>query len=635
MLQSGNGSRRKGASCTGRMIGWWSAYRTLWAALVVFAGMMSAEAQGPGASEKPALPSASDSLKAYQALDGWIRAWAVPGEAQRLDPAGARGTLVTLRLGGLVLGRGSRMSEDGLSLWRAAREAWTEADRGMPFERDALRESNVADASRRVQIEVQFAGELTPLLGETFEVAAASLSPGLDGVAARIGERTEGMFPGVALATGAGPGEALRVAVGRLGLPPVELGKLIGSHGVVVYRFGVRSLAQLAPGGAPIFTYRGGRIVGLGEVTAAGLRAAAGAIAGNIMSHGWPGEEPHGLLGDYLPLEDRYEPLIAPPVGQALAAFALIRYATAPGIPEGEAARLLRFAGEIVERLTIVTRDEADPLASAVDAGMWLIARRALEEASPGVGEGSRPEFRGQAVARVRATFDGAGGGWTASAPGTGRGVLACALAYESRRPEAGSLGDEARRAVRAVYRETDRAGLVAELPWLPWADLALALVPNDLPSATALRELRETTWTFQVTERDAGAEFADMTGGILFTRTRNTLPTWHSLRPLAFFASALGDSRLTDEGEVREQALALRRSLRFLLQLMVDDSNVWLFRDRGRCFGGVRSALWDQTCGLEAASLALLTVSETLRSTAARSTAKPVEERPEPAGGG
>src|SRR5690606_9609224 len=118
----------------------------------------------------------------------------------------------------------------------------------------------------------------------------------------RVGPRIEAIFPGTALATGASPVEALRAAVGKLGLAPLELGKLVSGSGLAVYRFDARALAQREPGAPPEFTYRGGRIIHLPQVTGAALRACADALADHLLTRRWPGQEPHGLLGDYHPL---------------------------------------------------------------------------------------------------------------------------------------------------------------------------------------------------------------------------------------------------------------------------------------------------------------------------------------------
>ncbi len=558
-------------------------------------------------------------MEAFHAVEGWVRAWSVPTVVQKIDPAVATGACVTLRLSGEVLGRGAVASPDGDSLWQAARQAWLEADAALPVARESpTRAAQIKDLAQRFTIDLQVGGQMTPLLGDTEAAGASAISPGVLGVAARIGERTEALFPGTMLATGATPAEGLRIVVARLGLPPLGLGELRRSRSVSVYRFPVRHLAQADARVAPVFLFRGGRIVPLSETTGPGLRRFAESVAEHLQSHRWPGDEPHGMTGDYLPLKDTYDPLVGQPLGQALAAFSLARYSQTPGVSPASASRATRFAADVLGTLSRVGPEESDPLGTPTTAAICLIAARELEL----IRDADRPnavpaEFLETARERVRGCID-SNGEWTSLAPSEGRGLIALALTVEATRP--GATAKElaaAANCVRALFRQTDRATLVAEQPWLGWAELAVA--QNEIPAAAALRELRATVWTFQVDERDAGADSADLAGGILFTRGRTPLPTWQSLRPLAFLATALGDRRLTDDAELPGETASLQRSLRFVLQLGIDDSLMHMFRDADRALGGVRPAVWDERASVEASALALLTVCETLRSSGAR----------------
>ncbi|HBS28666.1 MAG TPA: hypothetical protein DEB06_04260, partial [Phycisphaerales bacterium] len=289
---------------------------------------------------------------------------------------------MTLRLAGRVIGRGTRLGQDGLTVWGATREALLEADAALPFERDALREAHVRDAAASVTLDLELAGPLTPVLGESDEAIASSFSPGHHGVAGRVGATLEAVFPGLLLSTGAGGGEGARIVAGRLGLPPRPLRDLTRDGGLTLYRFETRRLAQERGGAEPVFLYRGGRVVGVGEVTIDRLRRAADEAAEHLMARRWKGEEPHGLLGDYNPVLDRYDPVIAPALAQASAALALARYASVPGAPASRADRATEFAAGLLAGLTRVSTAEEDPLADPLSAAMWLVAREALRAAS-------------------------------------------------------------------------------------------------------------------------------------------------------------------------------------------------------------------------------------------------------------
>lgn len=580
-------------------------------------GLALAAAPAWGRQEAPPpLPTAEGTLAAFLVIEGWVRDWNVPHEPTFADPEGTAGACVTLRLAGRTIGRGGVFGESTGKVWRAAREAFVQAQQALPVEGDALRVRRLEEIAARVALDLQLAGRPTPLVVEVEEAVGLHVSPGLEGVAARVGERVEAVFPGVMLSTGIGPTEGLRVAMGRLGLAPLPLRDLARAQGVRVYRFPVRHVVRPGADEAPVFLYRGGRIVSAGEVSGPSLRRAAERIAHHLYEHAWPGHEPHGLAGDYKPITDRFEPLIAPPLQQAAAALALARYAGTPGVGSSEAIRAARFAVAILDGLTATTADEEDPLASPLASAMWVAA---YEEAR-GIEGGAAVshEFASRALAVVRATFtaSGDGGSWSAGAPVVGRGLIAYALAVSAKRNE--ELRAEASAAVRAAFRETDATRLASEMPWLGWAELALVGGDEAVPAAVALEEMRRLCLRFQLSEDDVDGRSLDMVGGILFTRARNPLPTWHTLRPTAFLATMVGDARLTPGDLVREELARLRPALRFLFQLMIEPPLTHMFRDAERSAGGVRPAVWDQTASVDASSMALLCLSEVLRATGA-----------------
>jgi hypothetical protein len=102
---------------------------------------------------------------------------------------------------------------------------------------------------------------------------------------------------------------------------------------------------------------------------------------------------------------------------------------------------------------------------------------------------------------------------------------------------------------------------------------------------------------------------------GIVFTASRNPLPTWHSARPIAFMATMLGDDRLTGGDEFARELNQLLGSLRFLRQLSAGEAEGHMYRSPRRAMWGVRASVWDQRMPPEATALTLLTVCETVRS--------------------
>lgn len=591
----------------------------------------SAPAAPAALSAEPPSPAAC--LSAFHAMEKWVRAWSVPAEAQAVDPEGTAGVCVTLRLAGVsgrVLTRSVVMasgSNKGRTLWEAARRALAEADPKMPVEKDATRGEQLREVAARVLIDVQFAGAGVPLDAASYDEAARRFSPGREGVLARVrGENDEmvsAVFPGQQLSMALGAARAVEVAVGGLKLPPVALSELRDKHGMSLQKFAVRHVAQESAGDAPVILFRGSSLVPLAAMSSEGMREFAGAMADHLQSHVWRGAEAFGLRGSYNPLTDVYSPPVAGAREQAVAALALLEFARFGGASPERARSAAGAAAKIVDDLTVVVPPETDPATKPVDAAAWLIADAELSNAGTMVAaDGAREQrtvaFRARALAGVRAAFtppDAWGEGLT---PGE-RAMVALALAV--------TAGDEAARdtaksAVRSLFRSTEPGQLVALMPWLGRAEVALVNETEAVPSAEALRQLRTLCWGAQLA---AGAvpDDPDFAGGIAFAgggAGGPALPTWQTLRPLAWMAEMLGDPRLTSKEEVRDEVLRLLNGLRFARQLAVDPSVSHMFRDHGRARGGIRLSLWDQTVSVDATSMGLIAVSRALRSADLRS---------------
>jgi len=565
-------------------------------------------------------PAPDAAMAAFQSVEQWIRDWNVPEASQLIDPPNARAAQVTLRLAGKVIGRASLVSDDRTTLWHAARAAWREAEANLDIEKDALRETRVKETAQRVTIDIEVAGPFVPLLGATWADAAERISPGLQGVAARVGDDIQGVFPGEMIATGTLPGRALQICAGRLRLPPLELGQLRENQSLSVYWFRTLHLAQLKPGAEPTFLTRGGKIAPDSETSGPGLRALADRIARHLVTHQWPGEEPHGMMGNYLPLTDSYDPILAPPREQGIVAFALARYAATPGVDPDMASHALSFARSIVNSLAVVTKDETDPLASPIDAAAWLIAHDAVTSADKTT-QRPQSDFALRATATISSLWRDPNA-WTAT-PVAARAFIVYAFArVAASTPDASDVRAAATEGVRGIYRSTEPAELVSLMPWLGWAELTLAEGQQDVPSADALRAMRNGLWQNQLQSADTGDFERDLEGGIVFSRGTTPLPTWQSLRPLAFIASMIGDPRLTPTAELTSEIAALRRSLRFVRQLSMDDASAWAARNPAKAIGGVRPALWTPQLSLDASALALASISETLQSISRRAAA-------------
>ncbi|MFM9959100.1 MAG: hypothetical protein ACKVZJ_13635 [Phycisphaerales bacterium] len=609
------------------------------------------------------LPEAAKCLEAFRAVDGWVRAWRAPDDAAMIDPENTAGVCVTLRLSGAAgrtLARASVWADDesrGQTLWRATRAALAEAEPKLKLPEDATREAQRLAIAERVQIDVQFAGTPVPIAADTLDAAAAQLNPGRDGVLARVrgaGDDSKdafsAVFPASMLSMGLTPGRGLSVALGQLKLPPVALSELREKSGVEVYRFEARHAAQVKPGEPPELLYRGGALVPMQAVSSQGLRDFAAAMADHISTHLWRGPGAYGLRGNYNPLTDTYNPAVATPREQAVAALALLRFARTPGIVGDSAARARETAFAVLASFPDRAEGEEDPLAP-VSAAAWLLASTEAAmcgmqppmDAAAAEVERKRVAFREAALKALRAQVKLEPGAdpaldrvtWTPAqgappiSPGE-KALLAHALVRVSGEDEAARR--LARACVRDLFRSTEPGALVGLMPWLAWAELELLTDPNaPVPSAEALRQLRTLCWSRQVSAAQAG-ENPDLVGGIVFAGAGGgavsedpaTWPTWQTLRPLSVMGTLLADKRLTTDDELQREVLSLLTSLRFVRQLGADEPVTHMFRDPSRALGGVRPAVWENTVFLDATSMALLTVSEALRGAEARTEPRP-----------
>ncbi|MEO1128432.1 MAG: hypothetical protein AAFX05_01850 [Planctomycetota bacterium] len=567
-----------------------------------------------GRSAYADLPEAGASITTFLEIERLIRSWDAGPDVTITEPDGVEGACITLRLAGRVIGRGSVMSNTGDAVTRAFQEAWREANERVEVDRDALQEQRIAARAGRVIIDLQLAGTPQPVLGDTFAAAAQRTAPGIHGVAIGIGPRLEGVFPGTQLATGALPDQAMRIAAAKLDLPPLELNEIRTRYQAIPYVFPVRHLAQIEPQQQPMFLYRGGAVVPLAETNGPSLRDAARTIATHLQAARWTGPQPFGLRGDQNLATGRYEEPIAPPRAQALAAFALARFAGTPGIGEDHRAEALIVAAELLRLMTIVEEDEVDPLTDPAACAAWLIASTEL---APIAEPGQALEQSAFAEASQRRLVETVADAESRDALAPGARAM-IALALVRRAPFDASLRDHAVSLTRDLRIRTPAAQMPTLMPWLGWTELALA-EGGDLPSEIALRDMRDLVWQYQIGDPDPAARGHDLAGGIVFTNAPDALPTWQCLRPMTFVASMLGDARLTTADELAAELGRLRLSLRYVLQLSVREAESHMMAHPRRSLGGVRRAVWDQIVSIDACSLALLTLCETLRAVESR----------------
>jgi hypothetical protein len=228
--------------------------------------------------------------------------------------------------------------------------------------------------------------------------------------------------------------------------------------------------------------------------------------------------------------------------------------------------------------------------------------------------------LRARVLDTLRRAYDPAAQNFAPDVPPAARGLIAWALTKAIPLDPAFTT-ERAASAVRSAFRETPQGQLVAQMPFLAWAELSLHPA-GPVPAGAALDEMRALVWDHQIHRGDLRSMDQDLAGGIVFTRARTVLPTWQTMRPLAALATMMGDERLTPgtpvSGRVPGELVRMTDGLRFVRQLAWTGDALFLARRPDQAIWGVRPALWEPSASLEAGAMALLTITETLDAMAA-----------------
>jgi hypothetical protein len=565
-------------------------------------------------------PDLTQAVAAYLTLEEWVRALDPPGldepaAALSLDRASA--ACVILRHRGKVMSigvEGGAAGADGgaLLVRRAAGRAISEL-LGRP-EVAGLDPEMRAGVGRSLTIELSIAGEMVALAGRTYGRIAEQIEPGLDGIALRREDRFALRFPAQFLA--ANDADAVERTIpalaAELELPGREYSELVSRFGVRAYRFRALHLVQRAPGRPPFAAFRGQVIVPQDQVSPAGIVAFAEGIVDHLITSLWThGEQPVGLMGDYDPVANAYAPLAGPPREQAIAAFALLRYAQAPQLTEAQKRRAHDTAGQILRMLSLVDDHEEPPLENAGACAAIVCAATEDRELAtdPDIGF----VFR-QAARVVRDAVAPVAG---AAAPRTphDRALVAAALGKLARSSADPEDVDRARKAIQAAWISVPVHERMTLLPWIAWAEADLASAANTPRAADeVLTALLEVVAASRIVDADAPA---DVAGGLSLYASGHHRADAQGSRPAAFEAWVIREAAIVPPDAVPGALAGHLTTVRFLMQLAVDDDLLWAVPTPQRALGGIRAAPWSAAQPLGAQGMALLTAAESLQTIA------------------
>lgn len=597
------------------------------AGAIVACGTSSVLAQAPASPAAPAMAAAKqasaaplevvdvapplprEAMKTFLEVEGWVRGLEVPREPVVID--GTRGACVVLRLDHKVIGRGVSMREDGTGVWEAARLAIGEAIGRIPTANDATAREFRNAAAARITISLELGGRMVPLAANTWNEIDAQVNVAMDAVAARVNvgeeERGAATFPSVMRAgadrPSAGVARAVAEASGNplLALPSDAKSTpraLREQHGVRLYSFGVTHLAQSDASAAPTFLYRGSRLVQGADIT----RDSIERWSAQMLSH-------LARRYDVARLEPGVEAGATPPRAPMAPELAITIRALDQRLSLGGLSKQAKEdAANAIAAMRGRLRDQfpKDKAISAMSAASMVLA---------GVCGDDAPQIRDRVdeALNAAATSDGE---WSPTVSAASRGFIVWAM-VERARSMSGAARDSAmeraERAARAIYRDTRESDLVAQMPWLFFAERVLAKDRDTIAAAATLRSVRELVVKHQLTPSDAGDEGMDLVGGVVYTRQGAALPNAQSGRAIAYLCAIVGDSRVTNAEESLGELTHALAGVRFLRQLTMDDASAYFAIEPDVAIGGVQSAAWDPSQPIEATALSLMAACEML----------------------
>ncbi|MAJ45862.1 MAG: hypothetical protein CBC35_00920 [Planctomycetes bacterium TMED75] len=594
----------------------------------------------------PSLPSAQSGLIDDQPdLDDGIDAWFItreavdamhvpPTEQTTIDEESPefRSASIILRFRGQIIGVGDAADLGRETLHVALTNAVNNARmsrrvRELPIEM-------LESVGRGTTIELELGGKPVPVLGETIEQISTSIRPGIDGLAIRRGTQWEYVFPGRMQAFGQAerPNRTLIRLMREAGLPPRDPGELKRMEDIGFYSFQTLTLTQEEPEGFPYESIRGARRIFLPT------DESVGTLAGNIAEgcvqnlkarlasdpHRLVGEVSEGkrlvalgLFGDYDFAQDDFDPLIGSPANQALAAWALSRYALRrPKLSNPQREELAELSSLIVERLGIVDTVENDPLKGELAPGLITLASLETEEVSRAIGTTRLlPKISSQAEAELVRQVKGLN-----EQSETSGGTLAvwnlAARSLEQARP--GTFEANTLESLDALaWSRHDARSIVGSLPWLLLAEEILPGAPKSERQALTV-ELVNAMIANQIGHTQSlvavQAPADDLVGGFVTSGGARTTATASSLRPALALAIVLRSPPDPLPAEVEQYwGEANQRSLRFTDQLQVNPEQAARAAVPARALGGIKRAPWSNVSTLGDTALGLLLATEVI----------------------
>lgn len=554
----------------------------------------------------PDRPTLSDAQAWFQSCRSWLNA---QDGSQRenaprstiSEPAGSASTMrfsavgVILRLDGRLVGEAWRRGPGTAAIEGALSEAFREscADRRIAALPVELR----AQLGARLALELEFAGEPQPLVGDRLDLMAARIEPALDAFAIRNGDRWVFALPcAIQTHNQSAFMNYLALTLARdVGLDPAASKDLKLPDGAAAYRCTTRRLAQRTADAAPFESIRGRQLVPVASVDGARVQRLATELASHLSQRwpsldGLPAESADALraLGPralYQPAKNAWPEPVSPPADQALAALALAEFANSAWAGVEDRAQARRNAIATLESLRRVSDGETDPVSDASACAAAWLAAATLDRSDAAWADDAMRTWVGGIADSLRT------GPASTSRPSPTTAAMAWAV-----------LGDSMPEAWRAIA--WDPAVPERVVTATPWIAPASRVPATDIAAAwtRTLAPLMDS----QFVARIDGASADDLDGGWP-AGSQSPWPQAQSARAALGLATALQRTGLIDPSEHAKATECLRQAMRFIVQLQADDDACHAFRDPARARGGIRTSCWDSEQPIAASAYALL----------------------------
>jgi hypothetical protein len=554
----------------------------------------------------PPRPSLSDAKAWFAACRSWLDA---PGGLQQetaenrplSEPEGAAGAMpfsavgVILRLDGRVVGEAWRRGPGTAAVQAALSEAASEAraDRRIAALPAELR----AELGARLSLELEFAGEPTPLVGDRLDLMATRVEPALEAFAIRNGDRWVFALPSSIQAHNQSEYmNYLALTLARdVGLDPAASKDLKLPDGAAAYRASTRRIAQRAPTAVAFESTRGRGVLPEGAIDSAFVQRMATELADHLAQRwppleGLPPETAAALraLGPralYQPAKNAWPNAVSAPADQALAALALAEFAARSWAPPDARAVARRNAIATIDSLRQVGDGESEPGADTAATAATLLAVDSLDAVDPAWADDAMRRW----LKDLRDTLHAAPE--TRAPPSPTTAAMACAAS-----------GERCSQVWRSLaWDPAVPERIVTATPWLAAKGKPLPEGAAEVWSRT-LPALMES----QFMARVDGASAEDLDGGWP-AGGQIPWPNAQSARAALGLASALQRDDLIDADQRAAALKSLRSAMRFIAQLQADDDACHAFRDPLHARGGIRASCWDSEQPMAASAYALL----------------------------